>query len=270
MSRAPRSRDVERLLRGAAMVMQEAYRTEVPAASAHLSALSVHAGELRTRLCDLTPSMGLAVLRELGGAAARAAAEAARVAAGQGQGGAGAGAGDAEDVNVVDLSFTPTSDSSSSSSSSSSFAAATSVAWPTTILTSVVPKTDLKTVSMAPMAAPLPLVVLKPAALASIVSPSPSPSPSPFASPVLVLPPAEAAAISAHHQGQEQQRRRAFREVAVPASPLARVFGFGSLAARLAVGAAGTAMKNAWSGGGGAVPLPLPLAARPGRGLSAS
>lgn len=50
------------------------------------------------------------------------------------------------------------------------------------------------------------------------------------------------------------KRKRVFREVAVPASPLARVWGFGSLAASMALGAAGEALSRTLGGssGGGA------------------
>lgn len=46
--------------------------------------------------------------------------------------------------------------------------------------------------------------------------------------------------------------KRVFREVAVPASPLARVWGFGSLAASMALGAAGEAASRTLGLGGGA------------------
>ena len=45
------------------------------------------------------------------------------------------------------------------------------------------------------------------------------------------------------------RKKRVFREVSVPASPLARLWGFGSLAASMAAGAVGEALVSAVSGG---------------------
>lgn len=55
---------------------------------------------------------------------------------------------------------------------------------------------------------------------------------------------ATAAAAAAHQPVPVVKRQRQFREVAVPASSLARVWGFGSLAASMAAGAAGEMISN--------------------------
>ncbi len=56
-------------------------------------------------------------------------------------------------------------------------------------------------------------------------------------------------------------RRREFREIAVPSTPLARVLGFGRLAASLAAGAVGERVSRALRGAPAAAPAPAAAAA---------
>lgn len=70
-------------------------------------------------------------------------------------------------------------------------------------------------------------------------------------------------------QPSAPKRKREFRERAVPASPLARVWGFGSLAASMALGAAGEAVGRTLGLGGAAAASPA-VAQRADAAVSAS